>query len=139
MKLKDKLYYKDELAYLDIDEGEVIFREGDYGEEMFFIIKGKVKVYLEKDGQEIVLNDLKEGEFFGEMSLLEGLKRSANVKATEKTTLQVIDKKAFRGLLDESPQRIRIILKGLSGRLRSGNERLNRLINVLDYIRRFYN
>ncbi len=139
MSFRKNIYYDNDDMLVDIEKGEVLLREGDDGEEMFFIIKGQVKVYLEKDGHDIVLNDLKEGDFFGEMSLLEGVKRSANVKATEKTTLQIIDKKAFKELLDESPPRIKKILKGLSSRLRSGNERLNRLINVLDYIRRFYN
>src|SRR6476469_2452275 len=63
-----------------VEEGETIFREGDAGTELLIVRRGSVKIYLAgRDGRdEAVIAVLKAGEFFGELSLLDGATRSAS-------------------------------------------------------------
>ena len=107
-------------VYKGFKHGEVIVREGEEGEEFFVIIKGKVEV--SSGGSVIAVLD--EGEFFGEMALLEDMKRSATVKAIEDTELFVLNRSGFEELLKANPKAGLKILKTLSNRLRKSNERV---------------
>jgi hypothetical protein len=75
----------DKLEPLEFMEGERIIAEGDEGDAMYLISRGGGKVVKEVEGQEVVLGELSEGEFFGEMSLLVGGPRSASVFAKSET------------------------------------------------------
>lgn len=75
----------DKLEPLTLIAGERIIAEGDDGDSMYLISRGGGKVIKEVEGQELVLDQLGEGEFFGEMSLLVGGPRSASVFATSDT------------------------------------------------------
>jgi len=75
----------DKLEPMQFMDGERMIAEGDEGDAMYLISRGGGRVIKEIDGQEVVLDDLGEGEFFGEMSLLVGGPRSASVFATADT------------------------------------------------------
>jgi hypothetical protein len=75
----------DKLEPLTFIAGERVIAEGDDGDAMYLISRGGGKVIKEVEGQELVLDQLGEGEFFGEMSLLVGGPRSASVFATSDT------------------------------------------------------
>jgi len=75
----------DRLEPLQFMAGERMIAEGDEGDAMYLISRGGGRVIKEIDGQEVVLDELGEGEFFGEMSLLVGGPRSASVFATADT------------------------------------------------------
>jgi CRP-like cAMP-binding protein len=75
----------DKLEPLTFIAGERVIAEGDDGDAMYLISRGGGKVIKEVEGQELVLDQLGEGEFFGEMSLLVGGPRSASVFATSET------------------------------------------------------
>ena len=76
----------DKMVAKHFENGNYIFLEDSEGEQCFFVLEGSVKVTrLSKDGREVILAMLNEGDFFGEMSLLDGESRSANVIALEKT------------------------------------------------------
>jgi len=75
----------DKLEPIEFMAGERIIAEGDEGDAMYLISRGGGKVVKEVEGQELVLDQLSEGEFFGEMSLLVGGPRSASVFATVDT------------------------------------------------------
>ncbi len=75
----------DKLEPLDFMAGERIIAEGDEGDAMYLLSRGGGRVLKEIDGQEVVLDELSEGEFFGEMSLLVGGPRSASVFAAGET------------------------------------------------------
>ena len=65
---------------------------------MFVIAQGRVKVALfGENGRELTLSELKPGDFFGEMSLLDNRPRSANVVAIDDATLLVLTRDAFIG------------------------------------------
>ena len=75
----------DKLEPLQFMAGERMIAEGDEGDAMYLISRGGGRVIKEIDGQEVVLDELGEGEFFGEMSLMVGGPRSASVFATADT------------------------------------------------------
>lgn len=72
-------------------DGEVIFREGDDGREMFVIQSGAVRISCRTESGPLTIGDLHRGEFFGEMALLEGQPRSATVTALGETTVLVLN------------------------------------------------
>ncbi len=100
--------------------GDVIIKEGDSGREMFIIQKGAVDVL--KGG--VALATLGRGDFFGEMSILEGLKRSATVVAREETRLLVLNAGSFLMKIRKDPTFAFTIMQSLSGRVRALNEKL---------------
>ncbi len=78
---------------------EIIVREGDPSESFYMILSGEVAVYSEKTGQQIAV--LKEGDFFGEISLLLGTPRTASVRTMTDCILFVVDRKQLQRLLAE--------------------------------------
>jgi CRP/FNR family cyclic AMP-dependent transcriptional regulator len=106
--------------------GEVLFREGETGEEMFFIRKGKIKVSLGEEDQEKVLAILKEGDFFGEMAVIDGSPRSATATAIEETDLLIIDKESFVSKINENPL-VAYVIEILAKRVRVLDEQLKYL------------
>ncbi|MBC9783215.1 DUF2225 domain-containing protein [Heliobacterium chlorum] len=107
---------------------DIIVHEGEPGNEMYIILSGKVEVYIQSiDGFPIVITELQAGDFFGEMSLLEGLPRSASVRAIENTILLSISESNFESIMSRQPRLAFKVMKGLSARLRQLNEELRRL------------
>jgi len=73
-----------------LNPGEVLFNEGDKGRLMYLIREGKIKITKGKGEEEKVLAVLKEGDFFGEMAIIDGSPRSASAIAVTLTSLLVI-------------------------------------------------
>jgi CRP-like cAMP-binding protein len=85
--------------------GERIIREGDAGRSFFVIVEGKVRIFKRtQDGKELTLAHLGEGAFFGEMALLSGAPRTANVVAEEDTELLEVTDVVLRQLAGKYPQ-----------------------------------
>jgi uncharacterized protein (DUF2225 family) len=104
---------------------EIFFNFGDPGHEMFIILKGRVGVFISSlDGSPLQVAALKDGDFFGEMSLLEGMPRSATIVALEDTVCLVIDESNFEQVIAQQPSLAFRIMKGMSNRLRQQNEEL---------------
>lgn len=100
-------------------KGTYIVMAEDEGEEFFIIRKGQVKVNIvHEDGREIILSLLREGEVFGELSLLDGRPRSANVVAAEPTELITLRRDHFINLIYKHPHIATAMLAELAGRLR---------------------
>jgi CRP-like cAMP-binding protein len=100
-----------------------VVTQEDSGDALFIVLSGRVKVVRFGDsGREVILALLKPGDFFGEMSLLDGGPRSADVVALEDTTLAVLGRDAFLRHLEARPLTAIRIMKELSGRLRRANE-----------------
>jgi CRP/FNR family transcriptional regulator, cyclic AMP receptor protein len=72
------------------EKGELIFRQGDPGDEMYIIQSGAVEVSSRRDGHKVVLTILEKEDFFGEMSLIAGEPRSASAKARSSVRLQSV-------------------------------------------------
>ena len=106
-------------------EGSVILEEGELGDSIFLIGLGSVQVTVRgKDDYEIILSVLKQGEFFGEMALLEEKPRAATVRARENCIVLEIKGEEFRHILNQYHAVESKILLKLSERLRSTNEQL---------------
>jgi CRP/FNR family transcriptional regulator/CRP/FNR family cyclic AMP-dependent transcriptional regulator len=84
-------------------EGSYVFKEGTYGDYMFFIVSGTVEVIKQMGTSKIVIATLSSGHSVGEMSLIDGETRSATVKATTSLKLIVLKQSDFKALLQEQP------------------------------------
>jgi CRP-like cAMP-binding protein len=108
--------------------GDTIFYEESPGDKMFIIKTGSVKILKKVKDKENTLAVLNPGEFFGEMALLDGLPRSAAVKANTDTTVISITRDNYMLLRQKYPQTalkiVDILIKVLSNRLRQANKNL---------------
>ena len=115
----------DKMVAKHFENGNYIFLEDSEGEQCFFVLEGTVKVTrLSKDGREVILAMLNEGDFFGEMSLLDGESRSANVIALEKTKVLTLDRNDFIAVVNDYPQIAVQLLKELARRLRKSDRQI---------------
>ena len=123
---------EEELGYISqkmiarhYESGKFIFLEDSEGEQCFFVVQGSVKVTrLSKDGREVILAMLNEGEFFGEMALLDGESRSANVIALEETEVLTLNREDFLVVLHDYPQIAIQLLKEMAHRLRKSDRQI---------------
>ncbi len=84
--------------------GDIVFRKNDYSESFYLILEGSVDVFVRSDeGVEKRVATLRAGEFFGEMSLISGRRRSATVKAGSATRLWEISRKAMLKFIHTTP------------------------------------
>ncbi len=88
----------------EVREGTVIIKEGTTGDEMYIIESGKVEVYLTRGDVVLLLSELQEASFFGEMTLLTDKPRSATVKAKTNCRLLILKKQEFMKIIDENPR-----------------------------------
>jgi len=99
----------------------MIFKDGDVGDSMYFIVKGNVKI-LKGD---VELVTLKKGDYFGEMALLDGEARSADAMTVDESILLKLDAHDFEKIMYSNDKIVKGILSMLSQRLRRANELLN--------------
>jgi CRP-like cAMP-binding protein len=99
---------------IEVAEGTVLARSGASGDEFFLILDGSARVEVSPRKR----SRLKPGEYFGEMSLLDGGPRSASVIAETPLRLLVIKRRDFHTLLREAPELTQSLLATLSRRLR---------------------
>lgn len=83
--------------------GETVIRAGDPGSSMFVVHNGRVSVQINDKGKLRTVATLNEGDFFGEMALLTGEPRTANVVAMEETEVLEIGHKAMKGVFETNP------------------------------------
>ena len=107
----------------------VILFEDDPGDALYVVAQGQVKVVLiGEDGREVILSVMGEGEFFGEMALVDDEPRSAHVIAMEDSTLLVLRREDFQGILKQTPGIALALLRELSRRLRRVDEKVGSLV-----------
>jgi CRP-like cAMP-binding protein len=105
----------------DAPEGTVLTRIGEPGDEFFLIVDGSARVEISPRKY----RRLKSGDFFGEMSLLDGEPRSATVTAETSVRLIVISRRHFSRLLSDVPALTQKILIILSRRVRQAESALH--------------
>jgi len=102
---EERLMIAERLVELRYAHDELIIREGEKDESFFIIEKGTVEVYLDSThGSRKVLTTLQEGDFFGEIALLTGQKRTANVRALTEVRVYRLDKDSFKEILESKPE-----------------------------------
>lgn len=106
----------------------VVFFENEAGDTLFMIAEGRVKVtILGDDGREIILSVLGQGEFFGDMALLDNEPRSATAIAAEDCELVSLSRADFEGVLSQNPRIMLSLIKVLTARLRHANHQISTL------------
>jgi CRP/FNR family cyclic AMP-dependent transcriptional regulator len=122
----------DRIAHLassrSVPRGTLIVRQGDPTDALFILIAGSIKVYnCDDEGREVILSILGPGEFFGEMGLIDGSPRSANVVAREACDLIVLGKDSFRKCLEDHSDVAWQMMRSLVGRLREADRKIESL------------
>jgi len=116
-----------ELIVEDYLKGERVFDLNDHSDKMYIIGQGKVGISLNKDPElKSYFNVLGPGECFGEMGIIDDLPRSATVHVVENTTLLVLEKSRFIGLISRYPELAMGIMRSISARLRKTTDKLRR-------------
>ena len=107
----------------------VILFEDDPGDALYIVSTGQVKVVLiGEDGREVILSVLGDGDFFGEMSLIDDEPRSAHVIAMKDSQLLVLRRYDFQARLEENPRIALKLLRVLVQRLRRADEKIGGLV-----------
>ena len=112
------------------EKGHLIFAEGDLGNEMFIIQTGRVRIFKNVDGFDQTLTVLEKGDFFGEMSILEGMPRSASAEAEEDCELLKINSANFVAMIKANIEIAIRIMRKLSLRLREANTQIEKLMHA---------
>jgi hypothetical protein len=112
--------------------GKIIFREGDPGQELFIVTKGRASAYLKQvNGREIRLATFAPGTIFGELATLDAGPRSASVVADDDVICYVLSDQQFAALAKDAPSVAIKLLSGLgrelSRRLRRANQTIHQL------------
>ena len=104
--------------------GEVLFAEGDPSDSVFRIISGTVDVLRDLGGKSILLGSVGEGEFLGEMGVIEFLPRNATATASNMVEVMVLEPAEFLDRVSTDPEAARELISRLSARLRDVDDRL---------------
>lgn len=115
-----------------LETSKILFREDEPGDAFYIILSGSVEVFVEKMNKH--LTTLQAGNFFGELSLMLGIPRTATVRALEDTILFVINNKGFEKLLQEQPELAEQIVQELGKYQEELSERQQQLreLGLLD-------
>lgn len=108
-------------------DGEVIVRQGEVGTCMYVIQEGTVEVFSDRDGKEVFLMTLEEGDFFGEMAIFEREVRSATVRARGTVRVLTVDEKTFLRRIHKDPSLAVRIVQTMSARIRLLVDEVRRL------------
>ncbi len=101
-----------------VEPGRDVFREGEVGDAVYLVVKGRVRVYVGADGSESTLAELGPGACIGEMAVLDASPRSASVRALERTRALRVPGEGFKRLMSERPEMSEAIVAELVRRMR---------------------
>jgi len=119
---KELIHIANNLKEVNLSSDKFLFKDGDIGDSMYFIIKGNIKIL--KGDLELVT--LKKGDYFGEMALLDGEARSADAVSVNDSILLKLDASDFDKIMYSNDKIVKGILSMLSQRLRKANNLLNK-------------
>jgi CRP/FNR family transcriptional regulator, cyclic AMP receptor protein len=102
-----------------------LFRQGDKGDAMYLIESGRVRISIrDDDDAEVILAELAQGDFFGEMSIIDGRQRSADAKVIDDAQLAILSRDTFLSFVRSNPDVALEMLSALTDRLRRTDELL---------------
>jgi uncharacterized membrane protein len=122
------------LENVNFKTGDVVFHEHEKGNALYVVHSGKVRIWVhDEDSKDVTLAELAPGDFFGEMSVLDGGERSANATVVEPALLHRLSRKDFEEFLLAHPEAALEVIRGITTRLRQTNllvsQRVTRNIN----------
>lgn len=106
------------LEIREYKSGEIIFDQGDKGEDAFLIQNGQVEIARGNGNAELVLATIEEGNLFGEMALIEDAPRMATARAMRPTKCVIIPKRAFNKLMRDANPILQVVLGTMMQRVR---------------------
>jgi uncharacterized membrane protein len=113
------------LTETDVPSKTQVFHKGDTGNAMYLIERGKVRISItDEDRREITLAELAQGDFFGEMSLIDGRQRSADARVVDDARFAVLTRPDFLTFVRSNPEVALGMMGALSDRLRRTDELL---------------
>jgi CRP-like cAMP-binding protein len=101
MSPKERAQLASDTLVAEAPGGKVVVYRGETSDAAYFILKGSVGAGFIKDGEYVILNYLREGDFFGEVAALTGSQRTANIITEEESEFLVIPSKVMRRLADQ--------------------------------------
>ena len=108
------------LVVKKVERGNRVLEKGDTGEHLFFLLAGRLQVVdLHEDGREIGLNFLAPGDYFGELSIIDGLPRSATVLACENSLIGLLPRTQALDLIYHNPLLVERMLKRMCSSIRN--------------------
>jgi CRP/FNR family cyclic AMP-dependent transcriptional regulator len=120
---------------LQVPKGAVIFHQGDPGDEMFVVESGHVRLTLGTGSNEKEIMVLGPGDFFGELSLLSGMPRSATAQAIEDCALLVISRDVFAMIIQDDLDVVFRMMNAQGQRLSNTNQPIQQLMEQLGRVR----
>ena len=119
----------EELTEVELSRGSTLFHEGDPGDQLYFIVSGKIKLgRTAPDGRESLVAIMGPGELFGEMALFDPSPRSTSATAVSETRLAGLRHENLKKVIERSPEVSAQLLQALARRLRRTNESLADLV-----------
>jgi CRP/FNR family transcriptional regulator, cyclic AMP receptor protein len=113
------------LSDKNVPQDTRLFRQGDKGDAMYLIESGRVRISIHDDDRhEVTLAELAQGDFFGEMSIIDGRQRSADAHVIEDARLAILSRDAFLSFVRTNPDVALEMLSALTDRLRRTDDLL---------------
>src|SRR5262245_51568942 len=113
------------LSEQNVASNTKLFQQGDKGDAMYLIESGRVRISIhDEDGAEVILAELAQGDFFGEMAIIDGRQRSADARVIEDANFAVLSRDAFLSFVRSNPDVALEMLSALTDRLRRTDELL---------------
>jgi CRP/FNR family cyclic AMP-dependent transcriptional regulator len=131
---------RDLMRVREVPAGTLLFKMDDPGDALYLIEGGRVRIYIhDGDGENVTLAELGDGDFFGEMAIIDGKPRSANAAVIEQACLAVLAREDFLRFVRENPDVALEMVSAISDRLRRTDEllrqRVSRNVNEEDAAR----
>ncbi len=118
--------YSRRCTWRSYDENELVIDYEEDSRDVRFIISGKVRIILRiATGKEVILTEMKDGDFFGEIAAIDGDGRSANVTALSKSQMCIMPQSVFMELIEAKPDFNRAVMSTLARKVRELNLRLS--------------
>ncbi len=132
-------YLKDVAVKRSFPKNTILFSRGDESDALYLLYKGSAKAIInDETGKEIVLSTIGPGEYFGEISFLDGEARSATVMTREPVQVLIVYKNDFKKILFSNPDIVFRLLKELLKKLRRSTEQIESLA-FMDVYKRIAN
>jgi uncharacterized membrane protein len=123
------------VEFVEVGPGDTIFHQNDRGDALYAVQSGQIRIWVrDEDSHEVILSELTEGQFFGELAVLDTGERSANATATAESRLYRLGREEFHQFLLEHPACAVEVIRELGARMRQTNllisQRVARNVNV---------
>ncbi|MEP5763212.1 MAG: cyclic nucleotide-binding domain-containing protein [Halieaceae bacterium] len=122
------------LVYKELRQGTVIYKQGSEGRSVCFVVDGELSVVRRSDKGDATIATVSKGQSVGEMAIIDGLTRSADVVATSNTCVLILKREDFDSVVSEYPhvgvKVLKSLARGMSVTLRDRSEDLARLMLI---------